>query len=105
MQIFVSLLKGRKETVNGLAGIGDLHVSAAGGRNSLMGSFLGKGLLYSEVKNNQMKNITIEGAELSIEIFNLVKDNFTIKEIPLMFSIMESIVENKKINIKWEYFV
>ena len=105
MQIFVSFLKGRKETVNGLAGIGDLHVSAAGGRNSLMGSFLGKGLLYSEVKNNQMKNITIEGAELSIEIFNLVKDNFTIKEIPLMFSIMESIVENKKIDIKWEYFV
>jgi hypothetical protein len=52
-----------------------------------------------------MKNITIEGAELSLEIFELVKKNFTIKEIPLMFSIMESIVENKKINIEWKYFV
>ena len=104
MELFVTMLKGKKETVRGLAGIGDLHVSAAGGRNSMLGSYLGEGFLYSEVKKKQMKDITVEGAELSFEIFELVKKKFNIKQMPLMLSMMESIVENKKMLIKWEYF-
>ena len=104
MELFVTMLKGSKETVKGLAGIGDLHVSAAGGRNSMLGAYLGEGLLYSEVKEKQMKDITVEGAELSFEIFELVKKKFNIKQMPLMLSMMESIVENKKMLIKWEYF-
>ena len=67
MELFVSFLKGKKETVRGLAGIGDLYVSAAGGRNSLMGSYLGQGFLYSEVKEKKMKDITVEGAELALK--------------------------------------
>jgi len=51
-----------------------------------------------------MKDITVEGAELSFEIFELVKKKFNLKQIPLMLSIMETIVENKKMTIKWEYF-
>ena len=104
MELFVTMLKGKKETVKGLAGIGDLHVSAAGGRNSMLGSYLGAGLLYSEVKQNEMKDITVEGAELSFEIFELVKNTFNVEKIPLMFSTMESIVENKQMEINWEYF-
>ena len=34
---FVSYYGGNSETVYGLAGLGDLYVSAIGGRNSLMG--------------------------------------------------------------------
>ena len=34
MEVFVEFLKGKRETVNGLAGLGDLYVSSAGGRNS-----------------------------------------------------------------------
>jgi len=104
MEIFVSYLKGKKETVKSLAGIGDLYVSAAGGRNSLMGYYLGQGFLYSEVKENQMKNITVEGADLSFEIYELVKENFDIKQIPLMFGMMEAIVKNKNIQIRWDDF-
>ena len=104
MELFVSFLNGKKETVKGLAGIGDLYVSAAGGRNSLMGSYLGEGFLYSEVKENQMKNVTVEGADLSLEIYELVNKNFSIKELPLMLSMMESIVNNKKVDIQWKYF-
>ena len=74
MELFVSFLKGKKETVRGLAGIGDLHVSAAGGRNSLLGSYLGKGFLYSEVKEKKMKNITVEGADLAFSIYSLISN-------------------------------
>ena len=63
----------------------------------MLGSYLGEGLLYSEVKEKQMKDITVEGAELSFEIFELVKNKFNLKQMPLMLSVMESVVENKKI--------
>ena len=43
---FVSHYGGRPETVYGLAGLGDLYVSAIGGRNSMMGKHLGDGYLY-----------------------------------------------------------
>ena len=38
---FISHYGGKPETVYGLAGLGDLYVSAIGGRNSLMGKYLG----------------------------------------------------------------
>ncbi len=44
--------KGKEETTLGLAGIGDLYVSAAGGRNSKMGSYLGKGYTFKVAKKN-----------------------------------------------------
>ena len=104
MIIFTERLKGKKETVRGLAGIGDLYVSVAGGRNSLMGSYLGKGFLYSEVKETTMKDTTVEGADLAFEIYSLINKDFNLKQMPLMISMINSIVNNKKINIKWEYF-
>ena len=42
--------KGKDETILGLAGVGDLYVSATGGRNSKMGSFLGKGFTFKTAK-------------------------------------------------------
>ena len=50
MEIFVEHLKGKKETVKGLAGLGDLYVSSGGGRNSLMGSYIGQGMTFTEAK-------------------------------------------------------
>ena len=48
---FVSYYGGKPETVYGLAGLGDLYVSAIGGRNSLMGKYLGQGTyLYKDCK-------------------------------------------------------
>ena len=60
IEFLVSELNGKKETVKGLAGVGDLYVSSKGGRNSLLGSYLGGGLVYSDVKKNQMKYIVWE---------------------------------------------
>ena len=50
MITFVEKLKGKKETVIGLAGIGDLYVSSDGGRNSKMGEYLGQGMKFKEAK-------------------------------------------------------
>ena len=68
MEYLIKFFKGKKETIQGLAGIGDLYVSAVGGRNSKMGEYLGKGFTFKNAKKKFMKNETVEGADLAYEI-------------------------------------
>ena len=98
---FVSYYGGRAETVYGLAGLGDLYVSAIGGRNSLMGKYLGEGYLYKDAKEKFMKNITVEGAQLALEIGPKILQDLNPKHFPLMFSMLSTICENKKLEIVW----
>ena len=104
MIIFVEKLKGKKETVIGLAGIGDLYVSADGGRNSKMGEYLGQGMKFKEAKKTKMPNITVEGADLAIEIGPKVKKDFDSKTLPLMISMIDTICEEKPLKVDWKNF-
>ena len=98
---FVSHYGGKAETVYGLSGLGDLYVSAVGGRNSLMGKYLGEGYLYNDAKEKFMKNITVEGAQLAIEIGPKILQDLNPQHFPLMFSMLQTICENKKLEINW----
>jgi glycerol-3-phosphate dehydrogenase (NAD(P)+) len=98
---FVSHYGGKAETVYGLAGLGDLYVSAIGGRNSMMGKYLGEGYLYKDAKEKFMKNITVEGAQLALEIGPKILQDLNPKHFPLMFSMLNTICENKKLKIDW----
>ena len=98
---FVSHYGGKAETVYGLSGLGDLYVSAIGGRNSLMGKYLGEGYLYNDAKEKFMKNITVEGAQLAIEIGPKILQDLNSQHFPLMFSMLRTICENKKLEINW----
>jgi len=104
MIIFTEKLKGKKETVIGLAGIGDLYVSVDGGRNSKMGKYLGQGLTFEEAKKTKMPNITVEGAELIFEIGSKVKKDFDETKLPLMIAIINTILNDKKLDINWDKF-
>ena len=97
----VNNYSGKTDTVYGLAGLGDLYVSVSGGRNSKMGKYLGHGYLYKEAKEKFMKNITVEGAELALEIGPKLMTKFDKSKFPLLFSILECICENKKLEIDW----
>ncbi len=104
MTIFVERLKGKKETVMGLAGIGDLYVSAAGGRNSKMGEYLGQGMTFKEAKKTKMPNDTIEGADLALEIGTKIKSDFDNKQLPLMTSMINTICDEKPLEVDWNNF-
>ena len=104
MEIFVEHLKGKKETVKGLAGLGDLYVSSGGGRNAKMGSYIGEGLTFSEAKKTKMEKITVEGADLAKEIGKKVNEDFDEKKLPLMLAMINAIVDNKKLEFNWEAF-
>ena len=101
MKYFTKQLKGKEETVYGLAGLGDLYVSSAGGRNSKMGKYLGEEYDYKTAKEKFMKNDTIEGAELVFEIGSKILKDFDKTKIPLMTSLIKSIIDNKKLEINW----
>ena len=98
---FVKYFGGNETTVYGLAGLGDLYVSAIGGRNSQMGKYLGQGTLYKEAKEKFMKDITVEGAQLALEIGPILLKELKKNEFPLMFNILETICNNKKLSINW----
>ena len=104
MEIFVQHLNGKKDTVTGLAGLGDLYVSSGGGRNAKMGSYIGEGLTFSIAKKTKMDKVTVEGADLAKEIAKKVKEDFGPKKLPLMLGMINSIVDDKKLELDWEAF-
>jgi len=104
MEIFVEHLKGKKETVKGLAGLGDLYVSSGGGRNSLMGSYIGEGMIFSEAKKIKMPKVTVEGADLAIEIGKKINEDFDKKKLPLMLGMINAIINDRKLELDWQYF-
>ena len=101
MIYLIKYFKGKEETIYGLAGIGDLYVSAMGGRNSKMGKYLGKGFTFKYAKKKFMPNDTIEGAELASEIAPFIFKKINLKKIPLMIDLLRSITKNKTLNIRW----
>ncbi len=104
MKYIVQKFGGNIDTTYGLAGAGDLYVSVLGGRNARLGFYLGKGLLYKSIVKKQMKNITVEGAELikssGSKILSLVGQ----KKLPLLKSLLKAIKKNKKLKIDWKQF-
>ena len=100
MKYLIKYFKGKDETISGLAGVGDLYVSAAGGRNSKMGSYLGKGFTFKTAKKKFMPNDTVEGEQLAREIAPFILKKIDKKKIPLMINFLKTIIGNKKLKIK-----
>ena len=99
MKYLIKYFKGKDETISGLAGVGDLYVSAAGGRNSKMGSYLGKGFTFKSAKRRFMPKDTIEGEQLAREIAPFILKKINKKKIPLMVYLLKAILNNKKLEI------
>ena len=101
MRYLTRYLRGKDETISGLAGVGDLYVSAAGGRNSKMGSYLGKGYTFKKAKKRFMPKDTVEGEQLVREIAPYVLKKIDKKKIPLMLNLIKAIIKNKKLKLNF----
>ena len=99
MRYLIKYFRGKDETISGLAGIGDLYVSAAGGRNSKMGSYLGKGYTFNKAKKKFMPKDTVEGEQLIREIAPYILKKINKKRIPLMLNLIKAIIKNKKLKL------
>ena len=99
MRYLTKYFKGKEETILGLAGTGDLYVSAAGGRNSKMGNYLGRGYTFKMAKKKFMPNDTVEGEQLVREIAPFVLRKIDKSKIPLMVNLIRTVIGNKKLKI------
>tara|TARA_B100001996_G_scaffold331313_1_gene279900 strand:+ start:13 stop:972 length:960 start_codon:yes stop_codon:yes gene_type:complete len=99
MKYLTKYFKGKETTIESLAGVGDLYVSAAGGRNSKMGSYLGKGFTFKVAKKKFMKKDTVEGEQLAREIAPFIIKKIDKRKVPLMTNLFKAILKNKKLKI------
>jgi len=79
-----------------LAGMGDLHVTVGGGRNSRLGYYLGQGEAMDSILQNQLLNVTVEGVDTGKCIASAVQsacDEGTLhhKDLPLTLAVLASI--------------
>ena len=99
MKYLTKYFKGKETTIESLAGVGDLYVSAAGGRNSKMGSYLGKGFTFKIAKKKFMKKDTVEGEQLAREIAPFIIKKIDKRKVPLMTNLFKAVLKNKKLKI------
>jgi hypothetical protein len=69
-----------------------------------MGSYIGEGMTFSKAKKTRMEKVTVEGADLAIEIAKKVNADFNQKKLPLMLGMINAIVQDKKLELDWESF-
>ena len=99
MKYLIKYFKGKEKTIESLAGVGDLYVSSAGGRNSKMGGYLGKGYTFKTAKKRFMPKDTVEGEKLAREIAPFIFKKINKKRIPLMINLLNALLKNKKLKI------
>lgn len=79
-----------------LAGMGDLHVTVGGGRNSRLGNYLGQGHSLSSVMADQMLDVTVEGVDTGRQILTGVHSacesgRLDAADLPLTIAILKCI--------------
>lgn len=79
-----------------LPGMGDLHVTVGGGRNSRLGTFLGQGQRLSEIVTGSMKGVTVEGLDTGKQLLTGYKaavnsEVLCASSLPLTTAILDSI--------------
>jgi glycerol-3-phosphate dehydrogenase (NAD(P)+) len=91
---------GRRETAFDLAGIGDLHVTVGGGRNSRLGHGLGLGRTVSDMMTGELAGETVEGIDTARMLSAWLEpaprlDALDRKTFPLALAIMDAVLEDK----------
>jgi glycerol-3-phosphate dehydrogenase (NAD(P)+) len=109
MEHIVQHMGGDVKSVYGLPGAGDLYVTCQSGRNGRMGSWLGKGLKFSEAKLQHMPNDTVEGAELAKALAptlrHLIAEGKLRKEkLPLLELALSVVCDDAPADIPWKKF-
>lgn len=95
-------LGGRRETAFDLAGIGDLHVTVGGGRNSRLGHALGRGATVSAVMAGALAGETVEGIDTGRALAALIASSILVEPMPLAAAIIEAVTQDKVFGFDFE---
>lgn len=90
-----------------LAGMGDLHVTVGGGRNSRLGTLLGQGRQLRELLRTDLKGVTVEGVDSGKRLAGgfyaaCESGQLAIAELPLTCAILDSILKDTVFKFDFE---
>ncbi len=106
---WMEILGGEVATPLGLSGVGDMFVTTMGGRNVKAGRFVGAGVPFSEVRDEKMKGVTLEGVA-AIEVIGGALPKLTERGIvgpddfPLMRHLYAVVANDEPLNMPWHTF-
>ncbi len=106
---WMELLGGEPETPYGLPGVGDMFVTSMGGRNVKAGRLVGEGVPFSEVRDERMKGVTLEGVA-AIEVIGGALPRLAERgliepeDFPLIRHLYAVVAEDEPVNMPWETF-
>ena len=89
-------LGGRRETALDLAGLGDLHVTVGGGRNSRLGHGLGQGRKLTQIMAGSLAGETVEGIDTGRSLARRLRaacavGDLSLEQFPLALAILDTI--------------
>ena len=79
-----------------LAGMGDLHVTVGGGRNSRLGGYLGTGETLGQALDTHMKGVTVEGVDTARTMLGAFRaacnrGELSVADLPLSNTLLNTI--------------
>ncbi|PDS75050.1 glycerol-3-phosphate dehydrogenase [Rhizobium sp. L43] len=103
-------LGGDAATAFGLAGLGDLHVTVGGGRNSRLGHGLGTGRSVLDVLSNELFGETVEGVDTARALATLALEKPGTKDeaapyFPLASAILDAVLQEKPFSLDFSCLV
>lgn len=89
-----------------LAGLGDLHVTVGGGRNSLLGRHLGQGKLLNDILKTEMKGTTVEGVDTGRQLlpgfrYACKQGKLNTADFPITTAILDVIEFDRRFNFEF----
>ena len=83
-----------------LAGMGDLHVTVGGGRNSRLGRYIGSGERLQQVLQTSMRGVTVEGVDTGRQLLlgfrtACLEEHLDARALPLTSAILATIAEDE----------
>jgi glycerol-3-phosphate dehydrogenase (NAD(P)+) len=106
---YIRLLGGDPATGDGLGGVGDMFVTSMGGRNVRAGTYVGRGIPFSEVRDVHMKGITLEGVA-AIGVIGAALEKLTVRgvvaaeDFPLSRFLFDVACHDAPLDVPWSSF-
>lgn len=104
----VAMLGGEDDKAGGIPGAGDLYVTVFGGRTRRLGTLLGRGMSYPEVKQ-VLNGVTLEAVAIITRMAEALrqraaKNEIDLAQFPFILHLDDILNKNAKVNPPWEYF-
>lgn len=108
MRRLVRLLGGNGDLAGGVPGAGDLYVTIFGGRTRRLGTLLGRGLSYTEVRK-RLAGVTLEAVSVITRVAEALRirakrNEVSLQKFPLLMHLDALLNQEAPLSLDWDSF-